>query len=123
MPRTIRALALAACCATALPGCGGGGSAKLDNTQEVEEFINSMEDVASAPGSLKTYFAAGAAPDKATLGKYRRYSYSCAAKPRLSGSEATVKVKITERGKEVGEQEWTLVKDDKQWRLKSAPLP
>src|SRR5262245_56245646 len=92
-----------------LTGCGPRASAPSGSAEEVESFVSSLDDICSLPGSLPGYFAPGSVPDRATLRRYARYNYKAASKPRINGSEATVKIEITDlKGQRVGEQEWVL---------------
>jgi hypothetical protein len=121
------AAALALTALTLAPGCGASSrdAAELTNTEQITQFIYSLEDVRGNPKHLAGWFATGAAPPAAELRKFAKYhDYRPSAKPTVSGETATVKVHLFDaNSQQVGEVEWTFVQEGGHWKLKSAPLP
>ena len=111
---------------TALAGCASSQDAgKMTDTTEVTQIIKSFNGAKNDPRNVPEWFAQGAAPPIAELRKYARYDCKVAEKPAVSSETATVQIKVLKINseEEVGRVEWTLVKEDGRWKLKSAPLP
>lgn len=113
--------------AFSLTGCGGSGqdSAPLSDLDGAEQFAMSFDDMRSVPASLSKAFATGSAPSKEDMAKFAKYMVEPAGKPKSEGGKVTILMKILDAKdqKEIGQKEWELVKEDKGWKVKSAPLP
>ena len=91
---------------------------------QVGQFIASLDDVKNKPNILSGWFASGAAPPAAELKKYAKFTFRPNGKATISGETATAKVRVLDANeKQVGEVEWTLVREGDRWKLKSAPVP
>jgi hypothetical protein len=122
IPIAVLAIAVSA----ALSGCSSGSRDATAMTEEVtiQQFIWSLDDVRENPKDLAGWFASGSAPPAAELRKYAKYVPRPDGKPSVSGDTATAKVKLLDsREQEVGQVEWTFVKEGGHWKLKTAPLP
>jgi hypothetical protein len=96
----------------------------MNDQIQVGQFIASLDDVKKDPKLLAPWFAAGAAPPAAELRKFAKYTCQADGRPTVTGDTATAKVKVLDANEhEVGQVEWTLVKEGGNWKLKSAPLP
>jgi hypothetical protein len=89
--------------------------------------VEDVDDFAQTPRELKrvaALFAPGSEPSKESLARYANYHYE-GKLPVISGDSATVTVVIKDlkSGNPVDEVQWSMVKSDKGWRLKEAPLP
>ena len=90
-------------------------------------FVNDIDDRAQNPNErelIKLQFVPGSEPSKELLARYADYHYE-GKPPVVSGNSATVTVtlKDVKTGNPVGEVQWTLVKVNKGWKFKDAPLP
>ena len=126
--RSMRGVVVAMVACASLVGCGETsevGSGADSPATDVEQYIMSMSDIAGSP-AFSQQFVEGSAPAKADLKKYASLEFEPAAKPVFSGDDACfieVKVFEAQSGNERGTVQWSLVKSDKGWRLKQAPLP
>jgi hypothetical protein len=93
----------------------------------VEMLIDAVDDFSHHPKEvdrIKQLFIPGSEPSKEALARYSDYHYE-GKPPVVSGDSATVTVtlKDVKTGNPVGEVQWTLVKVNKGWKFKDAPLP
>lgn len=119
IPTAVLALAV-------LPGCSSGSkeAAPMTDQIQVTQFIASFNGAKENPKYAPEWFAQGAVPPTAELRKLAKYTCKVDGKPTISGDTATVKIKLLDaKEQEVGQVEWTLVREGGNWKLKSAPLP
>jgi hypothetical protein len=124
-------IALLACVVfLGLFGCGGsGGPPKLldmggEDGTKIASLIEDLNDAKGAGKKFATAFAKGATPSAAEAKKYNPFAFYIIGKPTVNGGDATAKVSIQkDGGGEIGQKEWTFVKEGDAWKLKAAPLP
>ena len=122
----IRTAVLLGAALTTLAGCASSQDAAPASEQTtIVQVVKSFNGAKNNAKFAADWFAQGAAPAAAELRSYARYDCKVAEKPTVSGDTATVPIKVLKINteEEVGRVEWTLVKENGQWRLKSAPLP
>lgn len=109
-----------------LLGCGGGGDGKPVETESdaVAQFIREFHGQTVNPTWFAATFAKGSAPAEAQRPRYTKHTYG-PGKVTVSGDTATIRVKVCDERYEkvLSEQDWTVVKEGGQWKLKTAPLP
>lgn len=108
-------------------GCGGeepGGQPERTEEIEVASIVSSVSDLAGDPEGSAKVFAEGAVREKAEL--YSEFMFlGIAETVKIDGDTATVSVEVTGGLNEdvLGTVEWTAVKEDGKWKLKSAMIP
>lgn len=106
-------------------GCGGStGTSLIDQKDTVVTFVEDVGEASSDPKTFKALFAKGVKVPTKSRKKYNKGFFE--VKSTEAGPDNTTKVKVVHRdpfGKILGNAEWTVVKEDGHWKLKSAPLP
>jgi hypothetical protein len=89
--------------------------------QTVKSFNGSKMDPRNSP----QWFAQGALPAQAELQKLAKFDCQTVGKPTIKGDTATIKMRVLvpNTDNEVGQVEWTLVREGGNWKMKSVPLP
>jgi hypothetical protein len=99
--------------------CGHGSDPGDPEVAKIKWAVTSgMVDSAKSGGVFP--------PDtpKAEMDRYGKYDFVLLEEPKVSGETATVKVRVrTKKDEAVGDAEWTFVRQEGTWRVKSAPLP
>ncbi|HEY1376646.1 MAG TPA: hypothetical protein VGF55_07620 [Gemmataceae bacterium] len=115
-------------CLIVLPaaGCGRGpteAAAADPDGSAVAELVTQVEGARDARRATKL-FAAGAVPPADRLKKLAAYSLA-PGRPAVAGDAATLKIRLTDNrtGADAGEVEWSFVKENGSWKIKTAPLP
>lgn len=109
---------------TAVAGCGGdaGGPGEWSQEKIISVgLINSLDpdDSEAFPNS----FAEGAVPPDSERERYGRYRFE-ATSTKIDGESATISVRVEDLdGNFIGEEEWTAVRVNGEWKLKKALLP
>jgi len=118
--------------AIVLPGCGGTDTSATGLVDmggaDGNKIAFVVEDLNDSKGSGKKFnasFAKGSTPTAVEAKKFSPYQFTVVGKPTVNGSEATAKVSVQKEGdgKEIGEKEWSFVKEGDAWKIKSAPMP
>ena len=106
-------------------GCGSGAPSGPQQEAEVlAGLVADTPDKTSSPRAARDLFAAGAVPGKDELRKYQNYTFEPAGKASIEGTTGTIPVKVFDGdGNELGQVEWTFVKEGETWKIRSAPLP
>lgn len=110
--------------ATVAAGCGPPEWEETDPI-ELSVLISEISEVASSQESLAERFAQGALPPESEWKKFRKYNcHSGLDAIKISGDTATATVGVEDStGNDMGTQEWTFVREDGAWKVKTAPLP
>src|SRR5262245_60639250 len=113
---TVVALLLAGCSATSTdrgPSYGG------EDGKKIARRVDALIDDRSSHPRMSKHFAKGAAPDARQWPKYAPYAFEVVGDPSISGTTATAKVRIVQDSdrKEVGQVEWSFVKEGEDWKI------
>ncbi len=117
--------ALALCAFVGIAACQKAGPTYDPSTDEgqINELMATMGDVSSSQSLAEQLFEKSSVPKPAERVKYGKYFFQVVDK-NVTPESATLKVNVTaNQGGAVTEKEWTAVKSDGKWKLKSAPLP
>lgn len=111
---------------TGLLGCAASHDA-VQSTDDVAvvQTVKSFNGSKMDPRNSPPWFAQGALPGPAELQKLAKYDCQTIGKPTIKGDTATIKMRVLvpNTDNEVGQVEWTLVKEGGNWKIKSAPVP
>ena len=119
-------LVLSALVLTGFAGCGSqkGPSYGSDEGRKIAIIIDSLADDVSNTKTFQGHFASGSLPKSAEMKVFAKCQFEIVGSPSISGDTATTKVAVrdTTNSKDVGEFEWTFVKEGNSWKIKSAPV-
>jgi len=92
----------------------------------LRNLASQMPDNSGNAKSFKAFFATGATvPDEAARARYKKLYFKAVGSPSINGDTATVKVEVRDDDipQPLGQVDWTFVKENSQWKVKTAPLP
>lgn len=106
-------------------GCGDRPETQAPSSHtEFVDLVDTMVDSARTPTKFNACFAEGSAPPAADRMKYEKHVLVTSSDATVEGDAARFNVSFQDQnGKEVANKEWTAVKVNEQWKLKSTPLP
>jgi hypothetical protein len=112
-------------CIETFIGCGARPETDAPSTHtEFVNLVDTMIDTTRQPSKFKACFAEGAAPRDADRLKYEKLIAMASPDALVEGDTARFNVSFQDpSGKEIANKEWTAVKVNEEWKLKSAPLP
>jgi hypothetical protein len=124
LPLLVCALGLLAGCGGSTPSAAPADMGGEDGTR-IATLIEDINDVKGGGRKFAAVFAKGATPAAGEAKKYMPYEFTIVGKPTVGGAEATAKVAVKRdgTGADVGQKEWTFVKEGDAWKINSAPLP
>ncbi len=110
-----------------LGGCIGSietGPPEMDESDHVSSLVSGLGDHSGSAKGFASVFADGNAPDEKQRAAYRDCSFR-ADSVEIDGQSATIQVTAGKMadGQILGQEAWTAVKQDGQWKLETAPLP
>lgn len=115
---------IVAVCALPLCGCGSSSPEFGSAPDEVIQLVGCIPDSTRSPQTFAAVFSSSAPPNDMQRRQFAQYVF-VAKSASVSGDEATIRVEIRNpmTNDPIGQQEWTAVKEDGKWKLKTAPLP
>jgi hypothetical protein len=102
-------------------GCGKKAGPITDGA-DIASRVSSAADAASSQ-SFTNSFVPEAFPTDEDRARFASFSFAPIGKPKIEGDTATIKVRVSKESAEVGQVEWTFVRQENLWKIKSAPLP
>jgi hypothetical protein len=125
--------ALAAWFAVSLLAAGCGGSSKpagpsygSTEGQKIAVFVEKVNDDKGVYARLKQLLASDVNLSAAEQKKIWTIAYEVKGEPTVTGDTATAKVAMRSESissADLGEKEWTFVKEKDAWKIKTCPLP
>jgi len=83
-----------------------------------------LGDASKHPKQFQALFAAGSTPSDAVRKQMATLMFQVERVSQTSDSEASLNVLVDDvAGKRIGDVDWTVAKEQDQWKLKSTPLP
>jgi hypothetical protein len=109
----------------AFAGCGEDvPEGQHSEKEQVAKLVRAVADASRTEPSFKALFASGASPQGRANREYAKYTFRPIEEPEVDGESATIAVLVRDvRDQEIGNVEWTAVKENGEWKLSSAPLP
>jgi len=111
-------------------GCGSpkpaGPSYGSPDGRKIAELIDKLNDDKSVAARLKQLLASGATLSAADQKKIWTIFYEVKGEPVITGDTATARIAMRSESAssaDLGEKEWTFVKEGENWKIKSCPLP
>ncbi len=108
-----------------IAGCGGAQGVDMGGPDGklISDAIENLNDNVNSAAKLTKSFAKGSPVP--TVKKMNGMGFYVVGKPKVTGEEATCKIRIEKLldGKAVGESDWTFVKEGADWKIKTAPIP
>lgn len=110
-------------------GCGGSADVAKPPTDEIAllgNLVSQIPDASSRPQNLKALFAKdGTVPSEADRKRMQKLQFQVAGAPTMKDGTATAEVQVRNSASPdaPGKAQWTFVKENDQWKLKTAPLP
>jgi hypothetical protein len=98
-------------------GCGGAPQEDRDVSKIKWIVTSGVGDAAKQPGIFD------ADVSKQEMARYAEFQFQPVGTPDIKGDTATAKVQAKKGETVAGEVEWTFVRKDGAWKIKSAPLP
>ena len=110
----------------AVAGCNGCSRGNLNPPVSVADgiaaLVSNVQHVGAAPEQPEIFFTKDASIDE-DITRYGDYLFN-PTDVDISGDTATVKVRIEDNEANIlGTFEWTVVKEEEEWLIKTAPLP
>jgi hypothetical protein len=111
------------------PGCGGSTDVAKPPTDEIAllgNLVSQIPDASSRPQNLKALFAKdGTVPSEADRKRMQKLQFQVNGAPTMKDGTATAEVQVRNSSspEAPGKAQWTFVKENDQWKLKTAPLP
>jgi len=117
--------------ALGLAGCGGGstnvGKPPVDEVALLANLVSQIPDAARRPQALKSLFTKdGTVPSEADRKRIEKSYFEVIGAPTIKKdgtASAEVQVRKSDSSDPPGKAQWTFVKENDQWKLKTAPLP
>jgi hypothetical protein len=120
---TFRPLAAIAVSLLLLTGCSRPAPASLA-TNPMAAPAMELSDATSRPKRFRALFVDGAAPSDAERKRFANFMFQVVQVNPISDSEAALHILVDDdAGRRIGETDWSVVKADGTWKLKTAPLP
>jgi len=113
-----------------LTGCGGApvkeeGPPK-DDVSVLSNLVSQIPDASSRAPALKALFTKdGTVPTEADRKRMQKVQFQVVGTPTMKDGTASAEVQMRNSGSAdpAGKAQWTFVKENEQWKLKTAPLP
>lgn len=115
------------CAILAAPGCAKKADGPpTDDKDILHNLVSQVPDSSGNAKSFKAFFAKdGTVPDETERKRFEKLLFKGVGDPSITGDTATQKVEVRDddAGQTLGQVAWTFVKENSQWKLKTAPLP